>query len=144
MKRDFTHPAASGIETPTNNDKCSARAPDIGFVALPTGNRQLALNYLTGGLFGLLGSQKSDADVRFHGYHALFTSLCFLAGHAIFGILGGSFLLLQSLTDLAGGGFSLFQVFRAYQNRPIAVPIISAIARKQAQPIAPPTDQTLQ
>jgi uncharacterized membrane protein len=98
------------------------------------GDTRAALIYFTGGITGLLGSHKHDPEVRYQSFHALFTALAFLALHAVLGMLGGTFLVLQALTDLAAGIFGLLQTYRAYQGIPIAIPVISAMARKHAEP----------
>jgi uncharacterized membrane protein len=94
----------------------------------------LALIYFTSGVAGLLGSHRHDPVVRYPSFHALFTALGFLALHAVLGMLCGTFLLLQALTDVASGIFGLLQTYRAYQGNSIAIPVLSAIARKHAEP----------
>jgi uncharacterized membrane protein len=105
-----------------------------------SGDTRLAVTYLSCGLTALLGPHKDEPTRRFHGFQALFTVAAMLVLHAVLGILGGQFLLLlQPLTDLGSIGFGLFQVYRAYQGRPILVPFISLIARKQAAPDTGPS-----
>ncbi len=94
----------------------------------------LAFIPLTGGLIGLFGPHKNDPIVRFQAFHALFTSAAGLALHALLGIFGGSFLLLQAALDVTLLGFTLAQAYRTYQGTPWQLPVISDLARKQSEP----------
>ncbi len=98
------------------------------------GDTKLTSIYASAGAAGFFGSHKDDLTVRFHATQAFLTTVVLLALHAVLGALGGPLLLLQTLTDLAGFGFSVYQVYRAYEGRPIEVPFIGAIARDHAEP----------
>jgi hypothetical protein len=109
------------------------------------GDTKRLLIYATGGAIALLGPHKHDPETRYDGFQALLTTGAIFAIHAALGILGGKFLLLQDLIDLAAAGFSVYQLYRAYHGIPFDVPFISGIARKQAEPPSGNgTNQTLQ
>jgi uncharacterized membrane protein len=92
-----------------------------------------ALAYLagivTGILFLVIDPYKSDRFVRFHAFQSIF-----------FNVLGavtkGLFFIIQLPIDLVimVGGFALwaFLTYSAYQGKTIRLPVIGALAAKQA------------
>ncbi len=109
-----------------------------------SGNTTLLLTYASAGLTALLGPGKNTPGIRFHGFHALFTVIAMFATHTMLGMLGGNFQSLQSLFDLAAGGFTVFQLYRAYNGQPFEIPVLGAMARKQAESAAHNANHTVQ
>jgi uncharacterized membrane protein len=131
---------------------CSVR-PQAGAVAVAanTGlnaNAAGALAYLagiiTGILFLVIEPYKSDRVVRFHAFQSIFFNVAWtalwiawmIAGLVLGAITKGLFFFLQLPIDLLlmVGGFALwaFLMFSAYQGKTTRLPIIGALAAKQA------------
>ena len=107
-----------------------------------------ALTYLagviTGILFLVIDPYKSDRWVRFHAFQSLFFNVAWIAlwiGWTIVGLILGAvtkgfFLILEVPIDLLlmAGGFALwvFLMFSAYQGKAMRLPVIGALAAKQA------------
>jgi uncharacterized membrane protein len=111
-------------------------------------NAAAALAYLagivTGILFLVIEPYKSDRMVRFHAFQSIFFNLAWIAlwiawmiaGLVLGAVTKGLFFLLQVPTDLLlmVGGFALwaFLMFSAYQGKMTRLPVIGALAAKQA------------
>lgn len=109
-------------------------------------NWHLVLPNLTSGLL-LFGAKSMDGMTRFLAYQALFAALAALAGHGLLTMLGGAFEgALRLVWDGASFGLWAFQVYRAAQGRPVTLPILGALARRQAagDPADRDVNQTLQ
>jgi len=107
-----------------------------------------ALAYLagivTGILFLVIDPYKSDRFVRFHSFQSIFFNAAWVAlwiAWMIVGVLLGAvtkglFFILQVPIDLLlmVGGFALwaFLMFSAYQGKTTRLPVIGALAAKQA------------
>ncbi len=107
-----------------------------------------ALAYLagivTGILFLLIDPYKSDRLVRFHAFQSIFFNVAWIAlwiawmivGLVLGAITKGLFFFLQVPIDLLLmiGGFCLwaFLMFSAYQGKMTRLPVIGALAAKQA------------
>jgi len=107
-----------------------------------------ALAYLagviTGILFLVIEPYKSDRVVRFHAFQSIFFNVAWtalwivwmVAGVVLGAITKGLFFILQVPIDLLlmVGGFALwaFLMFSAYQGKTTRLPIIGALAAKQA------------
>jgi uncharacterized membrane protein len=131
---------------------CSVR-PQAGAVAV-TANTGLnantagALAYLagviTGILFLVIDPYKSDRFVRFHAFQSIFFNVAWIAlwiawmivGLVLGAVTKGFFFILQVPIDLLlmVGGFALwaFLMFSAYQGKTMRLPVIGALAAKQA------------
>jgi uncharacterized membrane protein len=96
-------------------------------------NWKLVQTYLTLGLGVFATGMKSDAPLRFHAWQAFISALLFLSGHGLLTLLGGVFQdVLRTLWDIAALASWSFLVWRAAQGRPFNVPVIAAIAHRQA------------
>lgn len=107
-----------------------------------------ALAYLagivTGILFLVIDPYKSDRFVRFHAFQSIFFNVAWIALWMAWMVLGlvlgavtkGLFFLLQVPIDLLLmiGGFALwaFLMYSAYQGKQTKLPVIGALAAKQA------------
>jgi uncharacterized membrane protein len=107
-----------------------------------------ALAYLagivTGILFLVIDPYKSDRFVRFHAFQSIFFNVAWIAlwiawmivGLVLGAITKGLFFFLQVPIDLLLmiGGFCLwaFLMFSAYQGKMTRLPVIGALAAKQA------------
>ena len=135
---------------------CASRAAAGGAVAaMPapasTGlqnNAVGALAYLggliTGILFLVIDPYKTDRFVRFHSFQSIFFNIAWAALWIVWMIVGlvlgaltkGIFFLIQMPINLLLmiGGFCLwaFLIYSAYQNKTFRLPIIGALAAKQA------------
>jgi uncharacterized membrane protein len=107
-----------------------------------------ALAYLagiiTGILFLVIDPYKNDRFVRFHAFQSLFFNIAWIALWIAWTIVGlvlgtvtkGLFFILQVPIDLVlmVGGFALwaFLMYSAYQGKTTRLPVIGALAAKQA------------
>ena len=107
-----------------------------------------ALAYLagiiTGIIFLVIDPYKSDRFVRFHAFQSIFFNVAWIAlwiawmiaGLVLSAVTKGLFFFLQLPIDLLlmAGGFVLwaFLMFSAYQGKMTKLPIIGALAAKQA------------
>ena len=107
-----------------------------------------ALAYLagivTGILFLVIDPYKSDRFVRFHAFQSIFFNVAWIAlwiawmivGLVLGAITKGLFFFLQVPIDLLlmVGGFCLwaFLMYSAYQGKMTRLPVIGALAAKQA------------
>jgi len=107
-----------------------------------------ALTYLagiiTGILFLVIDPYKNDRFVRFHCFQSIFFNIAWtvlwigwmIAGFVLGAVTKGLFFLLQVPIDilLMVGGFALwaFLMFSAYQGKTTRLPVIGALAAKQA------------
>jgi uncharacterized membrane protein len=107
-----------------------------------------ALAYLagivTGILFLVIDPYKSDRFVRFHAFQSIFFNVAWIAlwiawmivGLVLGAITKGLFFFLQVPIDLLlmVGGFCLwaFLMYSAYQGKMTKLPVIGALAAKQA------------
>jgi uncharacterized membrane protein len=107
-----------------------------------------ALAYLagivTGILFLVIDPYKSDRFVRFHAFQSIFFNVAWIAlwiawmivGLVLGAITKGLFFFLQVPIDLLLmiGGFCLwaFLMYSAYQGKMTKLPVIGALAAKQA------------
>jgi uncharacterized membrane protein len=107
-----------------------------------------ALAYLagiiTGILFLVIEPYKNDRVVRFHAFQSIFFNVAWtalwiawmIAGVVLGAITKGLFFILQVPIDLLlmVGGFALwaFLMFSAYQGKTTRLPVIGALAARQA------------
>jgi uncharacterized membrane protein len=131
--------------------KCSVRPQAIAAPAANSGlqaNTAGALAYLagiiTGILFLVIDPYKSDRFVRFHAFQSIFFNVAWIAlwvGWTIVGVILGAvtkglFFILQVPIDLVlmVGGFALwaFLMYSAYQGKMTRLPVVGALAAKQA------------
>ena len=131
---------------------CSGRPPAM--TAPPVANAGLqantagALSYragiLTGIIFLVVDPYKSDRFVCFHAFQSIFFNVAWIALWIAWTIVGlvlgavtkGLFFILQVPIDLVlmVGGFALwaFLMYSAYQGKLTKLPVIGALAAKQA------------
>jgi uncharacterized membrane protein len=111
-------------------------------------NAAAALTYLggfvTGIIFLLIEPYKSDRLVRFHAFQSIFFNVAWVGLWVVWTIVGillsavtkGLFFFLQMPIDLVlmVGGFALWiwLMYSAYQGKTFKLPIIGALAAKQA------------
>jgi uncharacterized membrane protein len=131
---------------------CSVR-PQAGAVAVAANsglkaNAAGALAYLagivTGILFLVIDPYKSDRFVRFHAFQSIFFNVAWIGlwiawmivGLVLGAVTKGFFFILQVPIDLLlmVGGFALwaFLMFSAYQGKTMRLPVIGALAARQA------------
>lgn len=107
-----------------------------------------ALAYLagiiTGILFLVIEPYKNDRFVRFHAFQSIFFNIAWtvlwiawmIAGFVLGAVTHGLFFLLEVPVNLLLliGGFALwaFLMFSAYQGKTTRLPVIGALAAKQA------------
>jgi uncharacterized membrane protein len=113
-----------------------------------TANTAGALAYLagiiTGILFLVIDPYKRDGFVRFHGFQSIFFNIAWIVLWMAWMVVGlvlgevtkGLFFILQVPIDLVlmVGGFALwaFLMYSAYQGKTPRLPVIGALAAKQA------------
>jgi uncharacterized membrane protein len=122
-------------------------APPVASAGL-SANAAGALAYLagiiTGIIFLVIDPYKSDRFVRFHAFQSLFFNVAWIAlwiawtivGMVLGAVTKGLFFILQVPIDLLlmVGGFALwaFLMYSAYQGKMTKLPVIGALAAKQA------------
>jgi uncharacterized membrane protein len=122
-------------------------APPVANAGLQA-NAAGALAYLagiiTGIIFLLIEPYKSDRFVRFHAFQSIFFNVAWtglwivwmIAGLVLSAVTKGLFFFLQLPIDLLlmVGGFALwaFLMYSAYQGKMTKLPVIGALAAKQA------------
>jgi uncharacterized membrane protein len=130
---------------------CSARPQAMASPAAASGltaNTAAALAYLagiiTGILFLVIDPYKGDRFVRFHAFQSIFFNIAWIVlwmawmvvGLVLGAITKGLFFILQVPIDLVlmVGGFALwvFLMYSAYQGKTTRLPVIGALAAKQA------------
>ncbi|MGA3225823.1 MAG: hypothetical protein ABSC65_18805 [Acidobacteriaceae bacterium] len=130
---------------------CSARPQAMASPAAASGltaNTAGALAYLagiiTGILFLVIDPYKRDGFVRFHGFQSIFFNIAWIVlwmawmvvGLVLGAVTKGLFFILQVPIDLVlmVGGFALwaFLMYSAYQGKTPRLPVIGALAAKQA------------
>ena len=130
---------------------CSARPQAMASPAAASGltaNTAAALAYLagiiTGILFLVIDPYKRDGFVRFHAFQSIFFNIAWIVlwmawmvvGLVLGAITKGLFFILQVPIDLVlmVGGFALwaFLMYSAYQGKTTRLPVIGALAAKQA------------
>jgi uncharacterized membrane protein len=130
---------------------CSGRPQAINAPVANAGlstNTAAALAYLagiiTGIIFLVVDPYKSDRFVRFHAFQSIFFNVAWIAlwiawmivGLVLGAITKGLFFILQVPIDLVlmVGGFALwaFLMYSAYQGKLTKLPVIGALAAKQA------------
>jgi uncharacterized membrane protein len=130
---------------------CSARPQAMASPAAASGltaNTAGALAYLagiiTGILFLVIDPYKRDGFVRFHAFQSIFFNIAWIVlwmawmvvGLVLGAVTKGLFFILQVPIDLVlmVGGFVLwaFLMYSAYQGKTPRLPVIGALAAKQA------------
>ena len=130
---------------------CSARPQALASPAAASGltaNTAGALAYLagiiTGILFLVIDPYKRDGFVRFHAFQSIFFNIAWIVlwmawmivGLVLGAVTKGLFFILQVPIDLVlmVGGFALwvFLMYSAYQGKMPRLPVIGALAAKQA------------
>jgi uncharacterized membrane protein len=130
---------------------CSARPQAMASPAGASGltaNTAGALAYLagiiTGILFLVIDPYKRDGFVRFHAFQSIFFNIAWIVlwmawmvvGLVLGAVTKGLFFILQVPIDLVlmVGGFALwaFLMYSAYQGKTPRLPVIGALAAKQA------------
>jgi uncharacterized membrane protein len=130
---------------------CSPRSQAMASSAAASGltaNTAAALAYLagiiTGILFLVIDPYKRDGFVRFHAFQSIFFNIGWIVlwmawmivGLVLGAVTKGLFFILQVPIDLVlmVGGFALwvFLMYSAYQGKMPRLPVIGALAAKQA------------
>jgi uncharacterized membrane protein len=130
---------------------CSPRSQAMASPAAASGltaNTAAALAYLagiiTGILFLVIDPYKRDGFVRFHAFQSIFFNIAWIVlwmawmivGLVLGAVTKGLFFILQVPIDLVlmVGGFALwvFLMYSAYQGKMPRLPVIGALAAKQA------------
>ena len=132
---------------PTCSPRAQAMASPVAASGL-TANTAAALAYLagiiTGILFLVIDPYKRDGFVRFHAFQSIFFNIAWIVlwmawmvvGLVLGAVTKGLFFILQVPIDLVlmVGGFALwvFLMYSAYQGKMPRLPVIGALAAKQA------------
>lgn len=131
---------------------CSGRPPaanappvvNAGLQANTAGALAYLAGLVTGILFLVIDPYKSDRFVRFHAFQSIFFNVAWVAlwiawtmvGLILGAVTKGLFFILQVPIDLLlmVGGFALwaFLMYSAYQGKMTKLPLIGALAAKQA------------
>jgi uncharacterized membrane protein len=138
---------ADGGACPTCSQRAQVLSPPAAAAGLPA-NTAGALAYLagivTGILFLVIDPYKTDRFVRFHAFQSIFFNVAWIAlwiawtmiGLVLGAVTKGPFFILQVPIDLVliVGGFALwvFLMYSAYQGKTTRLPVIGALAAKQA------------
>lgn len=122
----------------------SAPAAAPGLQANTVGALAYLAGIITGILFLVIDPYKTDRFVRFHAFQSIFFNVAWFALWIVWTMIGlvlgavtkGLFFILQVPIDLAlmVGGFALwvFLMYSAYQGKTTRLPVIGALAAKQA------------
>jgi uncharacterized membrane protein len=95
---------------------------------------------ITGVLFLVMEPYNRSKTVRFHAFQSIFTNLAWFVGFVglmiLHAIMPWSLLALLGILTLMwwvlGFGVILALMWKAYENRPLVLPVIGALAQKQA------------
>jgi uncharacterized membrane protein len=136
---------AAFVDGATYCPNCAVRPQaNSGLSANAAGALAYLAGIITGILFLVIEPYKSDRVVRFHAFQSIFFNIAWtglwiawmIAGLVLGAITKGLFFILQVPIDLVLmiGGFALwaFLMFSAYQGKTTRLPIIGALAAKQA------------
>jgi uncharacterized membrane protein len=122
----------------------SSAPANTGLQANAAGALAYLAGIVTGILFLVIDPYKSDRFVRFHAFQSIFFNVAWIAlwiawmivGLVLGAITKGLFFFLQVPIDLVlmVGGFCLwaFLMYSAYQGKMTKLPVIGALAAKQA------------
>jgi uncharacterized membrane protein len=132
-----TCPACSAQPQPAAPINTGLSTNTIGALAYVAG-------IITGILFLVIDPYKNDRFVRFHAFQSIFFNIAWtvlwigwmIAGFVLGAVTHGLFFILQIPVNilLLIGGFALwaFLMFSAYQGKTTRLPVIGALAAKQA------------
>jgi uncharacterized membrane protein len=133
-----------------NTTTCPACTPQpqgqatSGLSANAVGALAYLAGIITGILFLVIDPYKNDRFVRFHAFQSIFFNIAWtvlwigwmIAGFILGAVTHGLFFILQIPINLLllFGGFALwaFLMFSAYQGKTTRLPVIGALAAKQA------------
>jgi uncharacterized membrane protein len=119
-------------------------AANSGLSANTAGALAYLAGIITGILFLVIDPYKGDRFVRFHAFQSIFFNVAWIALWVAWTIVGvilgavtkGLFFILQVPIDLLlkVGGFALwaFLMYSAYQGKMTRLPVVGALAAKQA------------
>jgi len=122
----------------------SSVAANSGLQANTAGALAYLAGIVTGILFLVIDPYKSDRFVRFHAFQSIFFNVAWIGlwiawmivGLVLGAITKGLFFFLQVPIDLLlmVGGFCLwaFLMYSAYQGKMTRLPVVGALAAKQA------------
>jgi uncharacterized membrane protein len=140
----FADGAASCPTCSTRAQVTAAPVAAPGLQANTAGALAYLAGIITGILFLVIDPYKADRFVRFHAFQSIFFNVAWIAGWIAWAIVGlmlgavtkGLFFILQVPIDLVlmVGGFALwaFLMSSAYQGKTTRLPVIGALAAKQA------------
>jgi len=142
--------------------KCGTPAPGANLTPAPTESTQPGIStnaasalcylfgFLTGIVFLVLAPYNQDRRVRFHAFQSIFLNIAVIVIHIGVTILSLMFhavsfslgLLMSSLHLLVSFGFFmiwLYMMWKSYQGEMVVLPIIGALAERQAGSQGSPT-----
>jgi uncharacterized membrane protein len=149
----FCQSCGAAFAAGTNYCPTCSRAPQAvastsvansGLQANVAGALAYLAGVITGILFLVIDPYKSDRFVRFHAFQSIFFNVAWIGLWVAWTIVGvilgavtkGLFFILQVPIDLLlmVGGFGLwaFLMYTAYQGKTTRLPVIGALAAKQA------------
>lgn len=98
-----------------------------------------SMGLLTGIIFLVLAPYNQNPRIRFHAFQSIFFNLAWIGFWILLSVLTAitsvfAILLLPFYGLIGLGGFALwlFLMYRAYNNQPLVLPVIGAIAQQQA------------
>lgn len=137
-------PSCGAGRTANATGAIAATPAASGMTANTAGALSYLLGLLTGIIFLVLEPYKNDRFVRFHAFQSIFFNLAWIGFWIAWGIVGiilgaitkGLFFFLQLPIDLilmlGGAGLWVYLMYSAYQNKTVKLPVIGALAAKQA------------
>ncbi len=101
------------------------------------------VGFITGILFLVIEPYNKNRVIRFHAFQSIFLNVALIAVYIVLGILSSVLLavsfslfaligILHLLINLAFLGLWIYMMISAYQGKQVELPVIGALARKQA------------
>lgn len=136
--------SAAGVPPGAAAAPAVAAGAGTGLTRNMAGALAYSLGIITGVLFLVLEPYRRDRFVRFHAFQAIFYFVFAVAFSIAWGILVGMLMNISGwvfvaafpirmIIRLAMFGLWLFLMYQAYNDREFRIPILGAIASKQAQ-----------
>jgi uncharacterized membrane protein len=132
--------AKCGKATTTSQAAATGATPGAGLQSNVAGLLCYPLGFITGAFFLIAEPYKRDHFIRFHAFQSIFLSLAWMAVYFVLHLMLSMFPLMfwqvvGVLTSLISLGFLclvVFVMYRAYSNEQFQLPMIGALAEKQA------------
>jgi uncharacterized membrane protein len=133
--------------------QASAGPPPSGYAAPPAASAGMSDNvasllcylvgFITGILFLVIEPYNKNRAIRFHAFQSIFLNVAWIAAYIVLAILTTILLavsfsmfaligLLHLVINLAFLALWIYMMVSAYQGKQVELPVIGALARKQA------------